>query len=104
MRTARWNEQEHGILSEESARGRYPSSLFQVHLRVVAEPAVMTGAAPARTLIGVEGNWYLEVDGKRTIVRPGDVVEVSAGDFVFRSEGPVVFLAVYPLPPELVLN
>jgi len=44
------------------------------------------------------------VDGTRTIVRPGDVVEVPAGEFVFRSEGPVAYLAVYPLPPELVLN
>lgn len=104
MRTSRWNEPEDGALCEEAARRRYPAALYQVHLRAMEEPAIMTGAAPARILIGVEGRFFLEADGERILVRAGDVVEVEAGEFVFRSEEPVVYLAVYPLPPELVVN
>jgi hypothetical protein len=104
MRAFRWNEHEFGALCEESARRRYPVALYQVHLREMKEPAMMTGAAPARTLIGLEGSFLLESGGERALVSPGDVVEVGAGEFVFRSQGPVVFLAVYRLPPELVLN
>ncbi len=104
MRASRWNEPEFGALTEESARRRYPVALYQVHLRELEEPGMMTGTAPARTLIGLEGTFYLESDGERTLVRPGDVVEVGAGEFAFRAEEPVRYLAVYRLPPELVLN
>lgn len=104
MRISRWDEAAQGALSEEAARKRYSPALYQVLLRRVAEPARMTGNAPQRTLIALEGTWLLEADGRRAVVRPGDVVDLSAGAFVFLAEGPVTYLAVYPLPPDRVLN
>jgi quercetin dioxygenase-like cupin family protein len=104
MRVDRWDEALHGTMTEESARRRYPTALYQIHRRELAEAARITGEAPARTLIGLAGTWYLEAGGDRTLVRPGDVVEVPPGPFAFVAEGPVSYLAVYPLPSELVLN
>lgn len=104
MRITRWNEQEHGPLSEEAARGRFHRALYEVLVRRVDEPVRLTGEAPKRTLIGLEGRWFLEADGRRAVVNPGDVVELSSGDFVFEAAGPVRYLAVYPRPPAEVVN
>jgi len=104
MRTDRWNETKHGVMTEESARRRYPSALYQVNRRELDQAAHITGEAPARTLIGLAGTFYIEAGGDRTMVKPGDVIEVPTGPFAFVAEGPVSYLAVYPLPRELVLN
>jgi hypothetical protein len=104
MRIDRWNEDKHGTMTEESARRRYPKALYQILLREVREAVHLRGEAPARTLIGLKGAWWLEAGGERTLVRPGDVIDVPQGPFAFMAEGPVAYLAVYPLPSELVLN
>jgi hypothetical protein len=104
MKITRWNEVELGALSEDSVRQRYSTSLYQVHLREVPEPSRIGGSAPRRILIGVQGRWVLEADGRQAVVGPGDVVELSSGEFAFQCAGPVRYLAVYELPPELVRN
>ncbi len=104
MRIARWDDEQFGPLTEEAVKRRFKPSLYQVLLRDVAEPAVMTGSAPPRTLIAVEGSFLVEAEGERVLLKPGDMVEVGGGEFVFRSQTPVIYFAVYPLPPERVLN
>ena len=104
MRITKWNEREHGALTEAAARGRYHPALYEVLVRRVDEAVRLTGEAPRRMLIGLEGFWFLEAEGRRAVIQPGDVVEIASGEFVFEAAGPVLYLAVYPLPPDKVVN
>ncbi|HEY3451987.1 MAG TPA: hypothetical protein VGK67_36850 [Myxococcales bacterium] len=104
MRITRWDDEEMGPLSEEAAQRRFHRSLYEVAIREVAESVRVSGDAPRRTLIGLSGAWLLEAEGQRALVKPGDVVEVASGKFTFETSGPVRYLAVYPLPPDRVVN
>ena len=104
MRVDHWNAKTLGPFAEEGLIRRFPKALFRVHLRVLEEPAMLTGSAPARTMVALEGSWLLQAGGEQVMARPGDLVDVPPGEFAFQCDGPVAYLAVYPLPPEQVLN
>ncbi|MGC4120755.1 MAG: hypothetical protein QM765_40485 [Myxococcales bacterium] len=104
MRVRRWDEGRLGPLNEEAAQKRFHPALYEVAVREVAPATRVSGEAPQRTLIALEGRWVLEADGQRTFVQPGDMVEVSSGKFTFETSEPVRYVAAYPLPPEKVLN
>lgn len=104
MRIRRWNEDKLGPLSQEAAAKQFHPALYEVAVRDVVNSVRVTGDAPRRTLVALDGHWVLEAAGERTFVKPGDMVEVPSGKFTFESSGPVRYLAVYALPPDQVLN
>lgn len=104
LKVDRWDPQK-GQFNEENARAAFkPAYCYRIFLREMEEAAAFTGDAEERTLVVLDGSFTLQAPGGRKTLVPGDIAQVPAGEFVFESTGPVSFLAVYKLPPELWPN
>jgi len=68
------------------------------------EPVSMAGSASERVLVVLTGTCQLTWGPRAQRLGPSDVVEVPAGPFIFTSDGPVTFMAIYRLPAELWPN
>ncbi len=104
LKVDRWDAKK-GALSEETARAAFkPEYCYRIFLRQMEEGGAFTGDAEERTLVVLDGSFTLQAPGGRKRLEPGDIAQVPAGEFVFESDGPVTFLAVYKLPPEMWPN
>ena len=104
MKVSSWDGKK-GPLTEDAIRGMFrPEYCYRIFRREFPEAAAFAGEAEERTLVLLQGKCVMMAGGQRHTLQPGDIAEVPAGEFLFECEGPVAFLAVYKLPPELWPN
>lgn len=104
LKVSAWDDAK-GPISEAGARAMFrPLDGHRFFKRDMPQSAAIAGNAQERTLVMLEGRAHMTWAGKRHLLQPGDIAQIPQGEFLFESSGPVSFLAVYRLPPELWPN